>query len=121
MIFNSKSTKSRKDGERFQCLSCDSNYSRVDKLNAHIKKFHNNEPATTDIKGTVANDTLGMVLRVQWTTDIFKLHVYHSFCQISQVLHLFKVLLKLIFFAKFFLGTTFIPDSEVLLITGRLI
>jgi len=42
---DSKSTKSRKDGERFQCPSCDSNYSRKDHLNAHIKKFHNNEPA----------------------------------------------------------------------------
>ena len=47
-------SKSRKDGERFQCPSCDSNYSRKDHLNAHIKKFHNNETATTDIKGTVA-------------------------------------------------------------------
>ena len=49
----SKSTKSRKDGERFQCPSCDSNYSREDNLSAHIKKFHKNEPAITDIKGTV--------------------------------------------------------------------
>ena len=46
---DSKSTKSRKDGERFQCPSCDNNYSREDNLNAHIKKFHN---ATTNIKGT---------------------------------------------------------------------
>ena len=45
------------DGYRFQCPSCERNYSREDNLNAHIKKSHNNEPApnagtkvATDIK-----------------------------------------------------------------------
>ena len=30
------------NGERFQCPSCDGNYSQEDNLNAHIKKSHNN-------------------------------------------------------------------------------
>ena len=30
------------DGYRFQCPSCERNYSREDNLNAHIKKSHNN-------------------------------------------------------------------------------
>ena len=32
--------KFRQDGERFQCPSCDSNYSRKDNLKAHMKKVH---------------------------------------------------------------------------------
>ena len=46
---------------RFQCPSCDRNYSREDNLKAHIKKSHDNESdpnagaaATNEIKGTVS-------------------------------------------------------------------
>ena len=49
------------DGYRFQCPSCDRNYSREGNLKAHVKKYHNNESdpnvgaaATNEIKGTVS-------------------------------------------------------------------
>ena len=48
------------DRYRFQCHSCDRNYSREGNLKAHVKKYHNNESdpnvgvaAATEIKGTV--------------------------------------------------------------------
>ena len=38
---------------RFQCPSCDRNYSREDNLKVHIKKSHDNESDPNEIKGTV--------------------------------------------------------------------
>ena len=42
----------RQDGERFQCPSCDSSYSRKDNLKAHLKKFH----GENDLKDYLSND-----------------------------------------------------------------
>lgn len=42
----------RQDGERFQCPSCDSNYSRKDNLKAHLKKCH----GENDLKVYLSND-----------------------------------------------------------------
>ena len=42
----------RQDGERFQCPSCDSSYSRKDNLKAHLKKVH----GENDLKDYLSND-----------------------------------------------------------------
>ena len=50
---------------RFQCPSCDRNYSREDNLKAHIKKSHDNESDPNEIKGKYCHKNILHVIDSQ--------------------------------------------------------